>query len=101
MATALGLAPRNSLRKIRARVPVAAGSLNRGNRYTMTTARTTVCVADMSKAWHGDTATMPPQWALDAAADKTMAAGYTKRNKVCPGCGIMTPSTGRCDQCWD
>jgi len=28
---------------------------------------------------------MPPQWALDAAADKTMAAGYTKRIRCVRG----------------
>lgn len=94
-------APRNSLRKIRATAPTAGGSLHHGNRYTVTTARTIVLAADVPQAWHGDKPTMPPQYALDAAADRKMAAGYTKRNKVCPGCGIMTPATGRCGQCWD
>lgn len=90
-------APRNSLRKVRVRVPVAAGSLHRGNRYTVTTVRTTVLAADVAPAWHGDTATVPPQWALDAAADRAIAAGYTRRNKLCPGCGMLRSTANRCD----
>lgn len=97
MATALGLAPRNAMRKVRVRVPVAAGSLNKGDRYTVTTVRTIVLAADLDPAWHGDAATMPPQWALDAAADEAMRAGYTKRNKLCPACGLLRSTAGKCD----
>lgn len=92
----LGAAPSNTVRKVRARLPVAGGSLHHGNRYTVTTVRTIVLAADVAPAWHGDMSTVPPQWALDASADKAMAGGYTRRNKPCPGCGMLRSTANKC-----
>jgi hypothetical protein len=91
----------NGTRKIRARVPQGGGSLKKGNRYVVNTARTTVLAGDQPQSWHGDAMTMPFQSTLDKIADRQISAGYTRRNKVCPGCGILVPCTGHCDQCWN
>lgn len=97
-----GVAPANTVRKVRARVPSGGGSLTKGNRYVVNTGSKTPLAGDLPPAWHGDVPAMPPQWVLDAAAERTMLGGYSrKRNGICPGCGIMRPNTGRCDNCWD
>jgi hypothetical protein len=87
----------NGTRKIRARTPQGGGSLNKGNRYTVNTARTVVCAADMPLSWHGDAATMPHQGTLDKIANRVITAGYGKRNVLCPGCGLLRSAANRCD----
>lgn len=97
-----GVAPANTVRKVRARPAPAVGALHKGNRYTVSTAPGVVCAADMPAAWHGDLPAAPPQWLRDLAAEKVITAGYSRKrgNVVCPGCGILTPCTGVCAQCW-
>lgn len=47
--------------------------------------------------WHGDSArAFPGQKYLDDQADKAMAAGYGRRNRKCPECGILSSNTGGC-----
>lgn len=42
-------------------------------------------------------APMPPQWALDAAAEESLTAGYSRRkNPPCVVCGVMKSATGAC-----
>lgn len=91
----------NSVRKVKARVPSGGGSFSKGNRYTVDTGNKTPLAADMPVAWHGDLPAMPPQYVLDAAAERVINGGYRRKvHQVCPGCGIMKPATGRCGECW-
>lgn len=86
----------NAARNVRVRRD-GVGSFTKGNRYTVTTVRTTVLAADMPRSWHGDTATMPYQSTLDKIADRAISAGYTKRNKPCPGCGMLRSTANKCE----
>lgn len=39
-----------------------------------------------------------PRWALDAAAERTMSQGYSKkRNPVCPSCHVQKSLSGSCN----
>lgn len=97
MATFGDTVPSNGVRKVRARMPAAGGSLRKGNRYTVNTARTVVCAGDMPRSWHGDLPTMPKQGTLDKIANRVISGGYGKRNALCPACGLLRSASNKCD----
>lgn len=86
-------------RKVRARVQ-PGGSFTKGNRYSVGTSATPIATDFRSRnsGYYGVNSALPVE-AYKGPLKK--ARGPVRHGKICPGCGIATPLSGKCDQCWD
>lgn len=84
------------------RVTASTGGLfTKGNHFSGNTGRTTPVHENFvprSSTYYGVNSTLGSAPYL---GPKKKAKPDAKRGRVCPGCGLETPLSGKCNECWD